>query len=119
MDAIVTGSPDAHSPRWGHVVVRRCDSHGGCYGDFTSNDGSIHRDDVRIWNGDRLPLGRRVRAYADAADHDVTRPGSQAVLWDVVGLLVLGSVFAVAAYGLVRHVLLRRAVAHPSSGRVT
>jgi hypothetical protein len=85
----VTGS--GHGGRWGTAVITYCRgaSMSQCYGDFTSDGGTIRRDGVRIWYSGTAAVGQHVRAYADTDNPDVTRPGAGAVGSTVTGMAIV------------------------------
>jgi hypothetical protein len=94
---IATSDPDpitgnGHGGRWGTAVITYCRgaSLSQCYGDFVSDSGAIRREGVQIWYSGTATVGQHVRAYADANDQDVTRPGSSAIATNVIGMAVCG-----------------------------
>lgn len=88
--------------RSGTATVTRCTNNGSheCYGDFVSDNGSIHRSGVRIWGDNGARAGTKVRAVADQNDRDVIRPGSQSLADAVIFLVIVGGVWLAVAWWL-------------------
>lgn len=87
----VTGS--GHGGLWGTATITRCDQDGdppSCYGDFLSDTGAIVLNDVRVYGADGYAVGTDVRAVADLKDRIVTHPGTQNLLYTVIGFTFVG-----------------------------
>lgn len=107
-------SANGHGGRWGTATVTRCNNYGRppeCYGDFVSDNGSIHRSGARIWGDDGAKAGTQVRAVADQNDRDVVHPGSQNLVNNVIGLIFTGLIWLASAWWLFGRSFRRRRIA--------